>query len=323
MTRIRRITVLLATVAVALPLAACAEDSATEASIAVENCGETVTFDAPPESVTLLKSASVPALDSLGVLDRVTAKAGQYPEEYYDDELNARLDEIPTLTDQLDAGGHLQISREAVVAANPDLVIGHTDTINPQTMQASSIPTLEEPALCGHLDGDASFEDVYDQVRLYGTVFGREDVAEDTVADLRAQVDELTERVPADEERTVAVLYPTVGGGVTYAYGTGSMSHPVVEAAGLSNVFADQDERVFEVSGEELIGCDPDVILALYSQGDPDAVADAVAGLPGAEAVSAVQDQAVVPMLMNYAEPPTLLAVEGLETLVDYLEQTR
>ncbi|WP_219996300.1 hypothetical protein [Nocardioides humi] len=47
--------------------------------VTVENCGAEVTFDAEPERVVLLKSAAVPYLSALGVLDRVTARAGEYP----------------------------------------------------------------------------------------------------------------------------------------------------------------------------------------------------------------------------------------------------
>src|SRR3546814_7128795 len=55
------------------------------------------------------------------------------------------------------------------------------------------------------------------------------------------------------ERRTAAVLYPTVGGGVTYAYGTRSMAHPLLEAAGLDNAFADTDEQIGRASCRERV----------------------------------------------------------------------
>lgn len=311
-----------AVVCALLVSAGCALPEGPVAAISVENCGATVGFDAPPERVTLLKGASVATLDALGVLDRVTAKAGQYPEEYYDDELRDRLAGIPTLTDQLDASGHLQISREVVVATEPDLVIGETSTVNRATLDPTGIPVVEEPAFCGALTGDVTFEDVYDQVRFYGAIFGRDEEAEVVVAELRARVAALRERAATDA-RTVAVLYPTIGGGVTYAYGTGSMSHPLVEAAGLVNVFADRGERVFEVSVEEIVARDPDVIVTLHSEGDAQEVIRAVTGLPGADAMTATSNRAFLPLLLNFAEPPSPLAVDGLERLVAHLDETR
>ena len=41
------------------------------------------------------------------------------------------------------------------------------------------------------------------------------------------------------------MLYPTVGGGVTYAYGARSMAHPILEAAGLEDVFADTETNAY------------------------------------------------------------------------------
>ncbi|MDN6676576.1 ABC transporter substrate-binding protein, partial [Corynebacterium variabile] len=153
-------------------LASCGSEGSTSA-IEVDNCGDTVPLDGPPENVTLLKSASVPTLQHLGVLDRVKNRAGKYPTAYYDDATNDALAATPSLTDKTDASGHLQISREEVVATGPDLVLGETDTVNRQTLASSDVPLIEEPALCGSLEGAVTWDDVWDQIRLYGTVFDR------------------------------------------------------------------------------------------------------------------------------------------------------
>ncbi|ERJ46195.1 hypothetical protein N579_02660 [Corynebacterium pseudodiphtheriticum 090104] len=58
------------------------------------------------------------------MLDRVVAKAGEYPEEYFDDETNATLEKIPSLTSHMDATGHLELSKESIMAEEPDLIIG-------------------------------------------------------------------------------------------------------------------------------------------------------------------------------------------------------
>lgn len=315
-------TVVLCTV---LPLSACAApvEETDTAAISVENCGDTVTFDTAPERVTLLDNPSVSTLAALDVLDRVTAKAGLYPTDYYSPDLAEQLEKIPTLTDQVDATGHLQISRETVMETNPDLVIGSSDTVNRQTLGTNGVPLLDEPAFCGSLTGEATFDDVYQQVDLYGTVFERQQDAATSIRGLKDRVEAVIGAVPDDENRTVAVLYPTVGSTVTYAYGTGSMSNPLVTAAGLDNVFASESDRVFEVTTEELIDRNPDVIIALYSAGDTKPIIDSVEALPGAGALTAVQNQKIFPMLLSFAEPPSPLTVDGLEKLAGYLEETR
>lgn len=301
----------------ALVVASCS--TREDAAIQVDNCGATVSFDAPPENITLLKSAAVPTLERLGVLDRVHTTAGVFPTVYYDDATNAALAQIPSITDKLNPEGHVQVSREEVVATGADLVLGETDTVNAQTMASSGIPLIEEPAFCGALEGAATWDDAWDQIRTYGTVFDKDAEADAYVAELQKRLDSLT---PGPSLR-VAVLYPTPGGGATYAYGAGSMATPVVEAAGGTNVFADSPDRLFEVSAEELVDRNPDVIIALHSTetgpDDGDAMVAAVTALPGIDRTVAGRKHQVMPLMLNYAEPPTPLAVDGVEKVADYL----
>lgn len=314
---------MLATAALVLATTtACGADAAGDEATAdgfpvtLENCGAKVTFDAPPERVVMLKSSAVPYLHALGVMDHVVARAGDYPADYYDAETQAELDDIPLLTDEMDTSGHLQISKEVVIAEEPDLVLGEVDNLSRDTLDAVDIDLLEEPAMCPEGVDNPGFDDVYSQLEAYGKVFDREDDAAKAVADLRKRVTEL-ENQKVGEGRTAAVLYPTVGGGVTYAYGTRSMAHPQLEAAGFEDVFADVDERVFEVSTEDLLERDPDVIILLHNAGDPKQVEESITQLAGAEDLTAVRNGDVMAQLFNFTEPPSALSVDGLERIID------
>ncbi|WP_341716268.1 ABC transporter substrate-binding protein [Micromonospora sp. FIMYZ51] len=284
--------------------------------VTVTNCGVEVTFEAAPERVVLLKSAAVPYLHALGVLDRVTARAGQYPTEYYDAATLAELDRIPLLTDKTDTSGHLQISKEVVISQQPDLVLGEVDNLSRDALSAVQIPLLEEPAMCPDSTAVPSFDDIYRQMETYGRVFGREAEATTAVTALRDRMAKIQTATGTASGRSAAVLYPTIGGGTTYAYGTASMAHPQLEAAGFRNVFGDVTDRVFEVTVEELLGRNPDVLILLYGDGDPKAVEQALTGLPGAEKLAAVRDGQVMTQLFNFTEPPTPLSIDGLERIV-------
>ncbi|WP_338748876.1 ABC transporter substrate-binding protein [Janibacter alittae] len=286
--------------------------------VSVENCGHEVTFESEPTDVVMLKSAIVPFLTSVGVLDHVSAKAGVYPQGYFTDETAQQIAEIDTLTDRVDASGHLLISKEAVVERDPDLVLGQTDNLSHASLAEVGVPSLEASGLCTSNLPEPGFQQIYDEVEMYGRVFHREAEAAESVADLRQRVEEVTSTVTKGE-RTGAVLYPTVGGGTTYAYGNKSMTDPMLEAAGIENVFADQDERVFEVTLETLLEKDPDVLVLLHSEGDPQEVEQAVTELPGAESLTAVREDAVHTELFNFAEPASPLVVDGLERLIDEL----
>jgi len=95
------------------------------------------------------------------------------------------------------------------------------------------------------------------------------------------------------------------------------MAHPQLEAAGFEDVFADVDERVFEVSTEDLLERDPDVIILLHNAGDPKTVEESITQLAGAEDLTAVKNGDVMAQLFNFTEPPSALSVDGLERIID------
>ncbi|SDU67812.1 ABC transporter substrate-binding protein [Jiangella alkaliphila] len=314
-----------AAVALVLLAAACGtDDDTTEAAatagdhpVTVENCGVDVTFDAPPERVVLLESAPATIMHELGVLDAAVLRAGAFPEEYYDDETNAAIAGIESLGEDLDTSGHLQISQEVIIAQQPDLVMGLPDGITREGLDGVGINALMQPVYCPEGVDATTFDDVYEQIETYGQIFDRADEADALVSDLQDRVAAVEAAAEGAPERTAAVLYPTVGGGSGYAYGNRSMAHPQLEAAGFSNVFGDVDERVFEVSLEQVLAADPDVLILLYVDGDPAAVKDAVVSLPGAEDLRAVQNDDILVQLFNFTEPPTPLSIDGLERIAE------
>ena len=299
------------------PPASSTPSSSSGPGIEVENCGAGVHLPAPPARIVLLDSSAVATLDALGALDRAVARGGAFPMEYYDADLARRVAAIPTLTDRVDASGHVRVSLEAVIALEPDLVLGSTDTVNRAT--TDPIPLVQDPGYCGAI-GEADWGDVAAHVDLYATLLDAGPAADALRARLADRVSELEARAaqrPGAAPR-VAVLFPA--GAVTYAYGRGSMSMAMTRSAGLDNVFADAADRVFEVGAEELARRDPELIVALYSEGTAEDAVAAVATNPGAAATTAVAEGRVLPMLLNFAEPPTPLAVDGLAQLVAWLE---
>lgn len=143
----------------------------------VDVCGRQVTFDDPPERVVLLTRYSLPTLQAVGVTDKIVAKSGEFPAELYDPQTTAALDEIPTIGSPESSTGSVQVSTEALLAQTPDLVIGEEDAINEALAQAG-IPFIPYSFVsCPNpppLYQDLSVDSVYDQVELYGRIFGRE-----------------------------------------------------------------------------------------------------------------------------------------------------
>ena len=167
-----------------------------------------------------------------------------------------------------------------------------------------------------------SFESILDEVRLYGQLFGTTEVANANAAELEAAVAAAAD-APVAEGKTAAALYVSSDGSAIYAYSSLGMVHPLMEALGMTNVFAELSERVPEVSIEEVIGRNPEILILLYDDFGlaPDEISALVTELRGASSITAVADGAVYPLLFNWAEPPTPLVVEGLSVLSDQITE--
>ena len=284
------------------------------------NCEATLRFDAPPERIVLLESAPVTTLDGIGVLDRVVSRAGAFPPGYYEEDLAARIEAIPALSEDIDASGHLQISQEMVIAQEPDIVFGLPNGVTREALAVAGAAVMVQDIYCGTTEERASFETLYTTISTYGKVFGRTEEAGSLVAALLERVAAVSESAQDLSTATAAVLYPSLGGGPLYTYGSGSMVTAQLDALGIENVFADTDERVFEISAEPLLAADPDVLIVLY-QGEDDGsdVTEEMIAQDQLSGLRAVQEQAVLPLLFNFAEPASPLVVDGLERIHEWL----
>jgi iron complex transport system substrate-binding protein len=316
-----------------LAVAACGSDDAAQPAattstaassfpVDVDSCGEPFTLDAAPERVVLLSNDPISPLAAIGALDRVVATTGDVQTDLYDAATAAAAEAIPRLTAGTGSTGGTEISQEAIIDQEPDLVIGYeTETITRAGLRAVGIPLYVIPAFCP--DGASepvAFNDVGDALEVYGRMFGAAAEAARVTAELDARVAAVREAAAEAPARTGAVLYVPAGGGTLYAYGPASMAHPQMAALGIDNAFADLDERVVEITREELIARNPDVLVLLYGEdGDPEAAERTVRELPGAEAIAAVTSGSIVAQPFPLTDPPNPLSVTGLEQLAEQL----
>jgi iron complex transport system substrate-binding protein len=288
--------------------------------LTVTNCGEQVTLPTPPKRTVLLDRNAISLVAAVGAFDRVVARAGKMPDGLYDARITAALAAIPSIGAGENAQGTVQISQEEVIAQRPDLVIAYeTDTIKRAALAAAGIPMLIEPAFCtdkSEIPGNPSLDDVYARVEFWGQVFEKQDAAAASIADLRRRVAAVRAKAAAGPTRTGATLFVSVGGGPVYAYGRKSLSDPEMAAAGITNVFGDVNDRVFEVTPEKLVALNPEVLVLLYSDGDPAAIQASLEALPGVASIAAVRNHNVLSLLFGFTDPPTPVSVDGLERIV-------
>lgn len=280
------------------------------------NCDQEFTLESAPQRVLLMEAAAPSLLFAAGAMDRVVARIEDFPEEYYTSEEMEVLDAIPALQAEATSTGGVEVSLEAIIGYEPDIVIGFdTETITADALADVGIQLYVMPPFCDN-PPKPSFDSIVDEVRFYGQLFGTSDVADAAAEELAAAVASAAD-APVADGKTAAALYVSSDGSAIYAYSALGMVHPQMEALGMTNVFAELGERVPEVSIEEVIDRNPDILVLLYDDTGltPDEIAALVTDLPGAGSITAVAEGAVYPMLFNYAEPPTPLVVKGLAVL--------
>ncbi|MEM9563535.1 MAG: ABC transporter substrate-binding protein [Actinomycetota bacterium] len=286
------------------------------------NCGEDFTIDSPPQRVMLMEAAAPSLLFAAGAMDRVIARIEDFPEEYYSADELALLDEIPALLAEATSTGGVEVSVEEIISFEPDLVIGYdTATITHDSLADVGIQLYIMPPFCDS-PPTPSFESIVEEVRFYGTLFGTSEVADANAATLESVVAAAAD-APIADGRTAAALYVSSDGSAIYAYSSLGMVHPLMVALGMDNVFEELSERVPEVSIEEVIGRNPEILVLLYDDTglSPEEISALVTDLPGASSITAVSDGAVYPLLFNFAEPPTPLVVDGLSELSDQITE--
>lgn len=288
--------------------------------VTLDNCGSTLTLKAAPKRIFMINNDDVALLDAVNGLDLLVARTTELPANVYAPEVYDAIAKVPLISSTTNATGGSVISLEAILATQPDLVLAPENAVDRKLLADAGIALYSPPAYCNDtklIPGGASFERVFDQLKAFGKLLGKSDLAAERVAELKGKIAALG---ASKAHGTGVALYVAAGGKTLYPYGSRSMVTPVFAAAGLQNVYAGTDERVFEASTEELLGKDPDVIVLLYSDSTPDTVLAAFNSVAGVENFKAVKAGRVVPLAFSFTDPPTPLSVKGAEVLAGKLD---
>lgn len=108
-------------------------------------------------------------------------------------------------------------------------------------------------------------------------------------------------------------------------YGGVSMSNTVMQTLGLTNVFEDVNQRIAEVSAEEILARDADVILLTFGGPETNVKTGADAeqlllSMVPLDQLTAVREQQIIPLNFIYLVGGPL-AVDGLETVAQGLAE--
>jgi iron complex transport system substrate-binding protein len=232
--------------------------------VTIENCGRTLTFDAPPKRVIGLWQPSNELLLALGVHEHVIGFGGMY-------------DAIPTVfapqTESIPALGSIMTlnipNKEEMIKAHPDLIVTEgLDTFAFDSAQGfATVTEIEQMgaqiyssgSICNFKQSQNSrgTEVVYDDLKTLGRIFGVSSRAEAIVDRLKRREQAVLTAV-ANQPR-VSVAFFNGDATAIYILNSGIWAD-LMEKAGGKNVFTGQDVTGI-VSPEVFSRIDADVIL--------------------------------------------------------------
>jgi iron complex transport system substrate-binding protein len=229
------------------------EASKTEADgypMSFENYGREVTVEGKPQRVLTLGPNCTELFVALGLKDYIVGTSlanhsrGPLPEyeEIYDD--------IP----QLNYGS---ATREAVISSGADFIYGLDWEFGDSALD---INELEEYGITVYMNSATTLEQQYQEILDIGEIFGISETAEKYVADQKARIQNVQDKVKGETALNVLV-YDSGNDGVFTCSGT-NFESLLISLAGGKNMFDDLTEKQWvTVSYEEVIARNPDIIL--------------------------------------------------------------
>ena len=281
----------------------------------VDSCGEKLHFDAAPKKVLILNGTGLPDLDALGVVDKLSLRAGDKNFGTGQEELQAKYNAIQTVaSSEIETGG-VKVSTEVVLENKVDLVIGYEEGVDREALKKAGVQLYSPAAFCPNYSvKHATWELIDTEVNNLASIFGVQDKAVSVIEKRKANVDALDAKGKAARATGIA-LYITPGQSNFYAYGTSSMVQPIFEANGLKNSYEDTTTRVFDGSMEDILKRNPDWIVLLSLEATKEQTVEAFKGFNGADRLKAVTNNQVVVLPFSLTDPPTTLSVEGATQL--------
>jgi iron complex transport system substrate-binding protein len=209
-----------------------------------------------------------------------------------------------------DIGGSMgQYNYEAITALEPDLVLA-AEINTPEQVRS-----LEELGLTVYyLSNPVDFDGLYRNISLVGKLSGHDQECTELVSALSGRVKKLEMKLAGVTTRpSVYYELDATDPALPYTIGTGTFGDYLITRAGGTNLGALIGAGWVQISAEEILQRNPDLILLgdVYYGVNP----ETVAARPGWGVLDAVKNGKVIPFNDDLMSRPTARLIDGLEAL--------
>lgn len=292
-------------IVLSLLVGACAapatEEPTSEPISLRDGLGRIITMAAPAQRIVSLAASNTEILYAIGAGSQVVGR-----DEFSD--YPAEVVNLPSVGGSF--GGY---SEETIVGLNPDLVLAA------EINTAEQVAALENLGLVVfYLSNPATLEDMYENLRTVAQLAGRENEASTLIASLEQRVNSVIEKVATVNE-TPSVFYEldATDPSAPYTAGKGTFIDLLIVKAGGTNSAGALDQPWGQMSIEQLLVSQPDIILlgdAAYG-----VTPESVAARTGWDSLTAVTESQMFVFDDNLVSRPGPRLVDGLEVLTEIL----
>jgi len=262
-----------------------------------DDFGRTVVLKARPQRIVTLAPSATEMIFAVGAGDRLVGRdeLSDYPPE---------AKNVPSI-----GGTYPSINTEAIVALRPDLILA------PGVISPEQVKALEDLGLVVfHQRTPKDIEEIFEQIRTVGRLTGNTEQAEKVVADLQSRLKTIEEKAQQAQSRP-KVFYEldATDPGKPWTAGPGSFIDRLITRAGGQNIGASLSSEWGQISLEELLRQDPDlIILGTANYGE---TPEKVKQRPGWNRLRAVREGRIYPIDADLISRPGPRIVDGLEAL--------
>ncbi len=269
----------------------------------VDDHGDKTSLTAYPEKIVSVAPSATEILYAIGVGDKVVAVTDydNYPYNFMEWIKAGNMTSVGTFTAP---------NLEVITALDPDLILASGG------VQAESVDTLRNLGYKVLVLDPTSVDGILNDIELVGNATGNR-------AEATALVNEITSRITAVENTVANAAKPKVYYETYYdptsswTIGAKAWQNELIEKAGGTNIFGDQQIDYYQYQVEALIDRNPDVIV-LPGEGMGTGTAstfDAVKARPGWDTTNAVQNNRLYQInsdIIERAGPRIADAIEQL-----------
>lgn len=225
------------------------------------------TFEQAPEHIVTTSTSAAEILIALGLEDKIvgiTKPDNQVPEELQ-----------PIFESFNSVGDRKTLSKEVIVAAEPDIVIGRVTSFTEEMSIDSyaELGILSYTQLAGNATVTSKPEALFDDIKNLGKIFDIEETAEEYASQLEDRLNEVKEAAASRsaDENLRSLIMVNFNEGV-FGVMNGELQDEIMAIVGCEDI---ADKGQSGLSYENLIEYNPDVIV--YIMADRNATTDATA----------------------------------------------